>query len=226
MHDVVHLPNLRAIAHHALPNVIIGKVVPVVVFLVLVGTSGTAAALLGALGWSLAVAGHRIARKKRVPALIVLSTISLVARTIAALATGSLLVYFLQPTVGTALVGAALAGSVLWGRPLAERLIHDFCPLEPHTAGHPVIRHFFRRLTVVWAATSMVNFAITLWLLLSCSPTTFVLVKSFLGPATTGIAFAIGLVGLRRSTRRAGLRIAFGSRSALPRTPAGLAAAA
>ncbi len=186
-----------------------GKIIPVLVFLGLLHLAGTTPALLGALGFSLAALARRMVQGRAVSGLLILTTVGLVARTIAAVATGSLLVYFLQPTVSTALVGLAFLISVLVGRPLAERLLHDVCPVTDDTSNHVELRRFLTHLSLWWAFTSGVNFAITLWLLLSQSPTTFVLVKSVLGPATTTVTLGVGFLWFRMLMARAGTRVVF-----------------
>jgi len=152
-----------------------------------------------------------------VPGLVVLTAVGLAARTIAAVATGSMVVYFLQPTVSTALVGAAFLVSVGMGRPLAEKLAHDFCPFDEATARHPHLRQFFVRLSLLWFVTSMLNAAITLWLLLTQPVTTFVVVKSFLGPSFTVITVLLAIGWFRFTSRNSGLRVVFASSP--PRTP-------
>ncbi|MEZ5097200.1 MAG: VC0807 family protein [Nocardioides sp.] len=203
------VPHWRTVVRHSLPNVIEGKVVPIVLFLGLLELVGVTAALLGALAWSVLALARRYLLGKRVTGLLVLTTVGLGARTVAALLTGSLLVNFLQPTITTALVGAAFVVSVVVGRPLAERLVLDFVPIEEQARSHPTLQRFFRQVTLWWGFTSAVNFAITLWLLLSRSPTTFVVVKSFLGPATTTVTFAVALVWFRSMLARAGTRVVF-----------------
>lgn len=203
------IPHWRTVLRHSMPNVIEGKVVPIVLFLGLLQVAGVTPALLGALAWSLLALGRRYLLRKRVTGLLVLTTVGLGARTIAALLTGSLLIYFLQPTITTALVGAAFVVSVLLGRPLAERLVLDFVPIDDQTRSHPTLQRFFRQVTLWWGFTSGVNFAITLWLLLNQSPTTFVVVKSFLGPATTTVTFVVAFVWFRSLMARSGTRVAF-----------------
>ena len=102
---MIVIPNVRAVVRHALPNVIEGKVIPLVLFVSFLELVGTVSALLVALTWSLGTVGFRKATRRRVPGLVVLSTAALVAKTIAALVTGSMVVYFLQPTVTTVVVG-------------------------------------------------------------------------------------------------------------------------
>ncbi len=211
LHGKLVFPSPWAIVRHALPTFVVGKIVPVLLFLGLLRWTGTTAALIVALAWSLAVIAHRLATRQRVPGLVLVSTLGLIARTILALATGSLAVYFLQPTVSTALVGLAFAVSVVRGQPLAERLAHDFCPFEPDTANHPLLALFFDRLSRLWAVTSLVNAAVTLWLLLTQSVTTFVVIKSFMGPSFTAATLGIAAVWFRLRLRRHGLRLEFSS---------------
>lgn len=203
---------------HALPNVVHGKLIPLVVFLGFLDWAGTTGALLAALSWSVGVMIHRRATGQPIPGLVLFSTIGLAARTILALATGSMVVYFLQPTISTALVGLAFLISVPLGRPLAGRLAHDFCPFDADTAAHPMLRLFFLRLSLLWAFTSLLNAAVTLWLLLTQPVTTFVVVKSFMGPSFTAITITIAVLWFRRRMQRAGMQVRFGSSMAVSST--------
>jgi hypothetical protein len=192
-----------------MPNVIEGKIIPVVVFLGLLELVGTTFALLGALTWSVLALGRRHRRGRSTSGLLLLTTVGLAARTVAALATGSLVVYFIQPTVATALVALAFLGSVLVGQPLVERLFVDLCPLDDEARAHPELRRFFTHASLWWAFTSAVNFGVTLWLLLSRSPTTFLLVKSFLGPLTTLVTLTVAFGWLRSQLARSGTMVVF-----------------
>ena len=203
------VPHWRTVLRHAMPNVIEGKVVPIVLFLGLLQLVGMTAALLGALGWSLLALARRVVRGDRITGLLVLTTANLAARTVAALLTGSLLIYFLQPTITTALVGLTFVGSALLGRPLAEKLVLDVVPIDEETRAHPTLKRYFQHVTWWWAFTSGINFAITLWLLLSQSTTTFVMVKSVLGPITTTATLSVAFLWLKSLMSRSGTRVVF-----------------
>ncbi|MGI9597321.1 MAG: VC0807 family protein [Acidimicrobiales bacterium] len=192
-----------------MPNVVEGKLIPVVLFLGLLEFFGTTPALIGALIWSIGALTRRLVRGETASGLLVLTTLGLTARTVAALATGSLLIYFLQPTIATGLVCAGFVGSVVIGKPLAERLLLDVCPVDDETRSHPALRRFFSHASLWWGFTSAINFAITLWVLLSHSPTTFVLVKSFLGPVTTAITLSVGYFWFRTMMARSGTTVVF-----------------
>lgn len=178
------IPSIRAVIRHAMPNVIEGKIIPLVLFVGFLETLGNVWALLVALAWSLGTVTYRRATGRRVPGLIVLSSVALIAKTIAALATGSMVIYFLQPTVTTVLVGFTFLLSVQMKNPLAQKLAYDVFPFDDETKAHPLMRQFFVRLSILWSITSLVNASITIWLLFTQSTTTFVLVKSVLGPST------------------------------------------
>jgi len=209
--DVLVIPNLRAVAKRAGHNLVEGKLIPLLVFLAFLKFTGSTAAVVAAFAWSVACITFRVSTGRRVPGLVILAAAGLAARTIAAIATGSMVVYFLQPTASTALVGAAFLVSVGVGRPLAEKLAHDFCPFDETTASHPQLRQFFVRLSLLWSLTSMINAALTLWLLLTQPVTTFVVVKSFLGPGFTALTMVIAVGWFRFSSRNNGVRFVFES---------------
>jgi hypothetical protein len=200
---------------HAWPKILEGKVIPVVLFLGFLDLLGTTGALLSALGWSFSVIGYRLYKGMEVPGLVIFTTVGLAAKTILALATGSLVVYFLQPTITTALVGFAFLASVPLKRPLAEKLAKDFCPFDAETAEHPMLQLFFLRLSLLWAFTSLVNAAFTMWLLLTQDVTTFVLIKSFTGPTFTALTLGIAGLWFRYKMRSNGLKLEFGKSMAV-----------
>lgn len=215
MHSPVVIPDLRHTARHALPSLIEGKLIPVLLFVGLLQVAGTLWALLVSLAWSLGVVSVRAVGRRRITGIVILSTVTLAARTIAALLTGSMAVYFLQPTITTVVVGCAFLISVPLGRPLAERLAFDVLPFDDDTRRHPLVRTFFRRMSLVWAMTSLMNATITIWLLLTQSTTVFVLVKSMLGPATAIVTIGPMLLWLRVRVARSGTPIVW-TRSTRP----------
>ena len=214
MHQPVVIPDVRAVVRHALPKVIEGKIIPLLLFVGFLELVGNLWALLVALTWSLGTMALRIATGRRVPGLIVLSSVALVARTVAAVLTGSMFVYFLQPTLTTVVVGLTFLVSVPLGNPLAQKLACDVFPFEDATRSHPLMQQFFVRLSVLWSFTSLVNASVTVWLLLTQSVTTFVLVKSMLGPATGVVTVGSMFLWLRFDLARNGTPLVWARASA------------
>jgi hypothetical protein len=157
------------------------------------------------LGWSYTAVLRRIVAGKRVPGIMILGAVTLSARSALAFATGSSFVYFLQPTLGTALVATAFLLSVPLGRPLAQRLAADFCPIPPDVMANTHVRRFFIQISVLWALTGFLNASIALWLQFSQSVGTFVLAKSLASAGITIVAIALSVVWFKRSMTRHGV---------------------
>lgn len=201
------VPDLRRSLRHALPNVVEGKLVPLALFIGLLQLVNLHWALAGSLAWSVASLVLRRLTSRPTSGILVLSVLTLGARTVVALATGSMLVYFLQPTLTTVAVGLAFLASVPLGAPLAQRLAFDLVPFDEATKRHPLVAEFFVRMSLVWAVTSLANAAVTVWLLLASSTTTFVMVKSVLGPTTAVVTVGVMLVWLRVTAARRGTQV-------------------
>ena len=195
------LPPLRTMAWQALPRLIEGAVIPTLLFLGLLQLGGRWAAIAGALAWSILVVGTRLALRRPVPTIVLLGVSALALRTTLALAAHSSFVYFLQPTVGTATVGICLILSAMAGRPLVLRLARDFCPLPDDVMAHSHLRRFFLGISVLWGVVQLLNASLTLWLLLSQSFGTFVVLRTTMAHSLTITAIAISVVWFRRVTR-------------------------
>jgi hypothetical protein len=184
------MPNLRALARHALPNVLEGVLLPVGIFYLFLWLTGTWGGIASSLAWSWLVIGYRLATRQRVPGLLVVGAMAMTARTGLALATNSVFIYFLQPTLGTVLMAAAFLVSVPAGRPLAARLAEDFVPMPGWLVGHPAIRRFFVRITVLWAGIQLANAAVAFWLLVSQPVGVYLAAKT----VSTTVAWGAGIV--------------------------------
>ncbi len=202
----LELPRLLALARHAVPHVVEGTLVPVALFYLVLKAVGATGALAVALAWSYGALATRLVFRRRLPGLLVLGTLTLTARTVAALATGSVFVYFLQPTLATVGLASAFLLSLPAGQPLAERLAADFLPLPAGVLRHPAMRRFFQRVTLLWAFVLLANAGLTLWLLVSQPLATFVLARAGVSVGFTATGVALSLVWFRRSVRLHGLR--------------------
>jgi intracellular septation protein A len=197
------MPRLAALARHATPHVLEATLIPLGLFYGGLKLLGLWGALLAALIWSYTSLLRRLVTRRRVPGILMLGIVGLTARTALALATGSVFLYFLQPTVGTGLVAAVFLGSVLLGRPLALRLAADFMPLPEALLAHQGVRRFFLRVSLLWAAVFTANAGISLWLLVSQSLTTFLWTRTVASLALTGMAIVISTCWFRRCVRTA-----------------------
>lgn len=205
-HDVVHLPNLRAVLLHSLPNLVEATVVPTGVIYAGLAAGHIDVGLVGALVWALGMLAWRASTGRRVSGLLGLAALGLTIRTGIALGTGSTFWYFLQPVVVTVVVGAAFLASACTRRPLVGRLALDFCPLQAGIAERHGVRRLFSRLTVFWGLVNVANGLTTLWLLLTLPTGTFLAVKSLTALALTWSAIGVTVVWALAAGRREGLR--------------------
>jgi len=202
----IELPRLRELAKRAAPQVIEATLIPLGLFYVALWALGPKGAICTALGWTYFALLRRIWRRERLPGVLVIAALGLTARSVVALASGSsgLFVYFLQPSLATALVGGAFLFSVPLGRPLAEKLAHDFVPMPPAFFKGPKVRQLFVKISLLWALVSLINAAATITLLLNVPIATYLAAK-------TGVSCSLTLGGIllsswwfRRSLRRHG----------------------
>ena len=203
--DRFHMPRLGAMARTALPNVIEGTLLPLGLFYGAMWAIGLWGAIAISLAWSWGAVAVRIARGRRVPGLLLIGAIALTARSLVSFLADSVFLYFLQPTLGTVLLAAAFLLSAPAGRPLAEKLAHDFLPMPEWFASHPAIRRFFVRITVLWGAVQLANAGVALWLLLSQPIPVYLAAKTGATTLIMGVAIAGSTIWFRRLVARHGL---------------------
>jgi hypothetical protein len=196
------MPRLRTLARHALPKFLESTLIPVGLFVGVLHFFGLWGAMVAGLGWSYAAVLRRVVARQRIPGLLLISTLTLTARSVVAFTTGSSVIYFLQPTLGTALVAVAFVLSVLVGRPLAQRIATDFCPIPDHVTADAGVRRCFLGISLLWAVTCLVNASVSVWLQFTQSVGTFVVTKSLTQMTLTVVAVAISVLWFKRSVNK------------------------
>ena len=220
----LEIPRLRALARHAVPHVLEATVAPLVVFYAALWLTGVWGGLIGALVWSYTAILRRLVTRQRVPGLLMLGAVGITARTLVAAISGSVFFYFLQPTLTTVLIAGVFLFSIPAGRPIAERLAGDFCPLPATFLRSPPVRRFFARITLLWAFVQLANAALSLWLLATQSVATYVFARAT-GSWTLSIgAIVLSTLYFKRSMHRHGIAIHWGSTAAAAVSSAGSAA--
>ncbi|WP_199432325.1 VC0807 family protein [Qaidamihabitans albus] len=207
----IHLPAPRAVLGRAARQLLEATLVPLGLFYLLFVLVGMEGGLFAALGWSLTAVAMRVVLRKGVPAVLVLTTILLVARTVIGYLTGDLVLYFLQPTLQNFLIAFVFLASASLGRPFIAKLAGDFCALPAEVTGNVHVQQFFRRVSLLWALVFLANGVTTLWILASAT------VEHFLAASTAGsyslvaLAAVASLAWFRRSLRAQGIRLRLGA---------------
>jgi uncharacterized protein DUF3159 len=202
------IPRLGHIARHAFPRVIEGTLFPLFLFLVFIRLTGVWGAMIAGMVWTYGLLMFRVVRKERVPGILVLGSMTLTARTALAFLSGSSFVYFLQPSLSTALIAGSFLLSVPLGRPLAERLARDFVPMPEDVMANRHVRRFFLQISLLWGFMQLLNAAVTVWLLTSQSLTTFLVAKTAISWTITLSAISFSVVWFHRSMARNGIVVA------------------
>jgi hypothetical protein len=202
-HHHFELPRLRELFRRAIPQILEATLIPLGLFYAALSALGPKGAICTALAWNYAALLRRIWRRERLPGVLLIATLGLTARSALALASkGSLFVYFLQPSLATALLGGAFLLSVPLGRPLAEKLAHDFVPMPPSFLKRPKVRQLFVRISLLWALVSLANAAGTIAMLVNLPIATYLAAKTGFSWALTLGAIVLSSWWFRRGLRR------------------------
>ncbi|MHB1924505.1 MAG: VC0807 family protein [Acidimicrobiales bacterium] len=201
----LELPHPRSLLKTAAFRLLESTIAPLVLFYGLLSVTGLRVGLLAALGWSYAAMLVRMRGQKRIPGILLLGAALLTVRTGLALATGSVFVYFLQPTLATFVLAGLFLVSIRSSQPLVERLAHDFCPLPDSLMSTGKLRQFFLQLSLLWALVYAINGVATLILLLTSSLGTFLVLRTIGSTALTVSAIACSYLWFRSSLRREGV---------------------
>jgi hypothetical protein len=211
---IIHLPPLRDLARRTAENVLEATLVPMALFYLFLGTVGIRWGMIAGLCWFYAAIIRRVTSGQRMSGLLIMAAVLLTARTAIAFATGSAFIYFLQPTLGTFLVSGLFLISVPLGKPLAERLAHDFCALPDSLMSNVRVKRFFLRISLLWAFTYLVNGTTMIYLLTQKSLGTYLMFRSFVSLSLMITAVSASCWYFFRSLRDEGIQLRWGGKPA------------
>ena len=185
-----HCPSLRAVVRRVGLSLLIACAIPAALFYGCFRLEGVWTAIFVALAWSYGAIAWRAVTGRRASGLLFLTALALTGRTLIALLTDSTFLYFLQPVITDGVFAAVFLLSLANARPMVARLAGDFYPMDDELSVRPRIQRLFWYLTLMWGVLCAGKATMTLWLLLSQSLETFVLVKSISVLAINGAAIA------------------------------------
>jgi hypothetical protein len=204
---VIAMARPSAILAHASKTVLVASVIPTTLFYVTMKSASLTWAIAVALVWYYGVLLVRRLRGRPIVGATMLGAGLMSARAGVVFWTGSAYLYFIQPVAGTVATATSFAVTALAGRPLIERLVHDFVPVPGALSERLRRARFFHFASGIWAAAYTVNAIGTVWLLTYSSLGTFVLLKSLLSPLLTAMTVMATVLLLRRLLRREGIRL-------------------
>ena len=205
-HTIV-LPGAREIARKAGSTVLTASLLPAVVFYLTLTLSTLRVAVAITLVWYYAGLLWMHLRGKPMLAAAMLGAGLLTLRAVLAFWTNSSFLYFLQPVAGTIATATAFSVTALAGRPLLDRLVHDFCPLPAALSSRLRANHYFRYVSLVWTLAYLVNAAGTVWLLSTSSIGGFLMLRALLSPLLVTVTVIVSYVLFRVMMRREGVHL-------------------
>jgi uncharacterized membrane protein len=208
--DVVDMPGWRPIARYALTTTLMVSLLPMAVFYAAMSLFGLRAAVLTTVGWYYAGLLLKLVRRKPVLAAALLGAGLLSIRAAVTFMTGSAFLYFIQPVACTVATATVFAATAIAGRPVLDRLAHEFCPFSDELSTRLRKARYFSRLSIVWSMTYFVNAAGTVWLLTTSSVSGFILLKTVLSPVVTVIAVVASYLVFRVTIRGQNVKIRWG----------------
>jgi hypothetical protein len=211
---VIDLAHPRDIAKHAARTVLTVSILPMALFYSVMSLSSVRMAVLATCAWYYAGLLVRLVRRRPIIGAAMLGAGLVTMRAVVMLWTGSTFLFFLQPVAGTVATATSFAVTALAGRPLLERLVHDFVPLPPALTDELRANRYFHYASLLWAAMYFVNAFGTVWLLTNASMGGFLLLKSVLSPMLTGSTIAVSYLLFRRTLARSGVHVRWTTRLA------------
>ena len=157
--------------------------------------------------WLTAVARKAVTRS--VPGLVMISLIVLTIQTVAAIATGNLLIFLVHFPVANLGLCLLFAWTARGHDPIAARLAGEVIGLRCPAAHQPRLNRFFRHVTVLWAGVFLL-LAVSLGVLLAAIPViTYVPVWAATTVALIGAGIAVSGLWLRSVLHRLGIGFRF-----------------
>jgi len=204
---VIDMPGWRPIVKQVATTVVMISLLPLAVFYIAMSLFGLRTAALATVGLYYVGLLVKVLRGRPVLAAARLAALFLSVRTAIIFITGSAFLYFLQPVAGTVALAIAIGATAVAGRPVLDRLAHEFCPFPAELSTRLRRARFFRRLSVIWSVSYFINAVGTVWLLSTASVGGFILLKSALGPAVWGAAGVASYLVFRATIRGQNVRI-------------------
>ncbi|MEV5830603.1 VC0807 family protein [Spirillospora sp. NPDC052242] len=200
-HHVFELPRIRALLVHALPRFFEGVIAPVLVFYAALTLLGLNGALVAAVAWVYGGIAYRYLRGHPVSGMLMLAAVGVTVRAGLSAATGSAVVYFLQPTLGTLIVSMSFLASVPLGKPLAMKLAKDMAPIPEAFLKHGRVHRFFLRISLLWAMVLFTNVLVSVWMLFNQSIGTYLWLRTSIVAALGAVGVVISVWGFKRLLR-------------------------
>lgn len=190
-----------AVALKAVPNIVVAAVIPAVGFIVGKHLWGLAGAIIVVLVWN---GGCQLIRRlagRAFSVLLVISLAELVLRSVLSLVLGSAQVFFVIPSVITAVTGAVFVATAFTSRPLLAGVMFDLVPASVLDRTDRRMMALLAKASMLYGAEQMLIAAISILMAVNLPATTYAAVHPPVSWAVLGVTVTTAGVLLRRQLR-------------------------
>jgi hypothetical protein len=209
MSDCLELPRPRLLLRTAGVNLAESFGLPTGAYVLAAALAGRDAGLWAMLAaiWLTAVA--RKVATRSVPSLVMISLIVLTIQTVAAIATGNLLIFLVHFPIANLCLCLLFAWTARGNNPIAARLAAQVIGLYCPAVHQPRLNGFFRHVTVLWAGVFLL-LAVSLGVLLATIPvTTYVPVWAVTTVVLIAAGIGVSVLWLRSVLHKHGIEFRF-----------------
>jgi hypothetical protein len=192
---------VRAILRRSAPRIVRDALGPLASFFVGWKLFGLVVGIFCATAFALVM--YRRERRHGRPAMVVRVALGLVLlRAVVGLVTGDAKAYLGQDVAIDAVLGLAVLGSVVVGRPLGELFAREVYPFPEPVRASDTYRHTFRSITLAWGAYFLARCSVRLVALILLSVDGYLLVAALSGAPLIISMLAWSIVYTTRRFRR------------------------
>ncbi len=209
MSECLQLPRPARLLHTAGVNLAESFGLPTGAYLLAAALAGRDVGLWAMLAAIWLTAAARKVLTRSVPGLVMISLIVLTIQTVAAIATGNLLIFLVHFPIANLGLCLLFAGTARGQSPIAARLAGEVIGLHCPAVHQPRLNPFFRHVTVLWAGVFLL-LAVSLGVLLATIPVvTYVPVWAATTVALIAAGIAVSVLWLRSVLHRLGIGFRF-----------------
>jgi hypothetical protein len=209
MSECLELPRPVLLVRTAGVNLAESFGLPTGAYVLAAALAGRDAGLWAMLGVIWLTAAARKVATRSVPSLVMISLVVLTIQTVAAIATGNLLIFLVHFPIANLCLCLLFAWTVRGNNPIAARLAAQVIGLYCPAVHQPRLNGFFRHVTMLWAGVFLV-LAVSLGVLLATIPvTTYVPVWAATTVGLIAAGIGVSVLWLRSVLRKHGIGFRF-----------------
>jgi intracellular septation protein A len=184
---------LGKVAGKAVPGMILGGIIPAVCFLAGRHEWGLVGGIVLVLLWSLAYQAARWIRTRSISGLVILYLLVLGLRGATALAFHSASMFFITPSIVTAIGGCVFIASALLAKPLVSPIINELVPHSVLDCRDPKVRSVMVKISMLYGVEQLICAGVLIFMVLNLSTTVYVTTHGAVSWFIMGVMILVGV---------------------------------